>query len=453
MASTAWSVARRDIMRPLGLHEAVTTTNITTNQSVLATGLSDRFVNPDALIGWFLTVILDADGGTPANGLGTTTKLVTDYTASSGTLLAGTVAWAAEDEAVDFDLYLFHPDDILRAYNRARQVAFEKGLGIVRDIETLVTGPRQIAYTVPSTMRRILDVQLGQRYDAQDLSENLLINGGFENWSSATSVDNWSIAGSGASVNQEVATASAINFAILTGDNSARVVVPVTTVTTLLQTFDVSDSSYANVATEGVEINVSGWVYSTTADRIAIRIAGVDGTAHAGGGWERIRSSANLAATATTAAVGTSASSGAAMPYFVDNMIMTLGPSEGIELPWTSVLNWEHVPAAAGASSGGIIRTRSHLPSTHRLRLIGLDMFSAVTVDTSTIEADGDLLEPVYDLARSYLCEERANQSTGDEGVKWGTLAAEYMGKYVASQPRLEYDMPRPRLQDPSLVL
>jgi hypothetical protein len=441
-------------MRPLGLHEYATTTNIAANQLVVSTETAGRFINNDALIGWFVTVVTDSDGGTPANGLGTTTKVVNDYAASSGTLTAGGAAWSAEDEAVDFDLYLFHPDDILRAYNRARQVAFEKGLGIVRDVETLVAGPRQIAWTVPSTIRRVLDLQLGQRYGFQHLADNLLINGDFENWTSTTAAENWTIAGSGASVNQEVATTSATNFAVLTGDSSARVVVPNNTETTLLQTFDANDSNYANVATEGMEINVSGWVYCTTASRVSVHIAGVNGTAHAGGGWERISSSANLAATATTAAVGTVGSNASpAFPYFVDNMVMALGPSEGIELPWTQILNWEHVPATDGASNGGIIRVKNWLPMMRALRLIGLDMFSAVTVDTSTIEADGNLLEPVYDLARSYLCEERANQSTGDEGVKWGNLAAEYMGKYVSSQPRLEYDMPRPRLQDPSLVL
>ena len=116
----------------------------------------------------------DADG-TPANA--GETRRVSDYAASSGTLTVTGPNLASEDEAIDIDLYRhFHPTDILRAYNRARQLVWPQ-IGIVRDIETLVTGNLQVAYAVPSTMRRIHRIQLGRRYEAVNTAENLLLAG------------------------------------------------------------------------------------------------------------------------------------------------------------------------------------------------------------------------------------------------------------------------------------
>ena len=98
---------------------------------------------------------------------------------------------------------------------------------------------------------------MGERYEAQYDSENLLLNGSFEDWTNATSCDNWSVTGAGGSVNREDQTHSPNNYGILSGDRSARLLVASSTVTTLVQTYDSTDSSYTAVATEGMEANLS----------------------------------------------------------------------------------------------------------------------------------------------------------------------------------------------------
>lgn len=431
-------------MRPLGLVEFATTTDIPNAATITSASLADRFTQDDYFNGWFVTIVIDSDGGTPANGLGTTSRTVTDYVASTGALTVAAVSanLTAEDEDVDCDLYIFHADDIQRAYNRARQIVYPQ-IALVRDIETLVTGDRQVRYTVPSTIRRLDRLELGQRYDASSIEENVFANPQFDDWASATSPDNWTIAGSGASVNQEDGnTSDAPNYAVLTGQYSARIVVPSSTLTTLLQTVT------PDVATEGMECNVSGWVYCTTASRVSIRIAGNDGTAHSGTGWEFIKHSQNLGATATNVAGGIVASSGAAIPVFVDNMSMVIGQSEALEKPYRPILNYEYVPPAAGASDGGIIYFHEILPAKHRIRLMGRDLLSSVSADTDTIEIDGDLLEPLYNKTRELLCEERFHDT--DE-AEWRNKMLMYRALYdTAVQNGLGPRYPRPLMKIPS---
>jgi hypothetical protein len=88
---------RSEIARPLGLVEFDTTTNITTNNSIVSLDLAKRFGNDTHFVGWYVVVVVDSDGGTPANGLGTDPRRVTAYTASSGTLTVDGAVLVAED--------------------------------------------------------------------------------------------------------------------------------------------------------------------------------------------------------------------------------------------------------------------------------------------------------------------------------------------------------------------
>ena len=409
MPTTTWAVARDEIARPLGFKAFATTTNVAgSSTAVISTELADDFPNDDYFNGWYFILEQDSDGSTPANGLGLIRR-VTDYAASTGTLTLAGANLSSEDEAVDCALHRFHPDAIKIAYNRVRQIVYPQ-IAMVRDIETLVTGSRQVAYTIPTTMRRIRRIDLGQRYEAGSLAENLFDNGDFEDWSTSTSADNWTIAGSGASINRVEQTSSPSDYAVLSGSNSARIVVASSTVTTLLQTVTPS------VTTEGMELNISAWVYCKTASRVSTQIATVNGTGlglHSGSGWERLSQSADLAATATNFAAGLSITSGAAIPVVVDEIIGYLGPSELVEKPYYPLTRWTQMPAVGGADNEGIIRFHEHPPEKHRLRIQGVDLLSSVSADSDTIEIQGNLLEPLYNKVRAELCNERVIQATG----------------------------------------
>ena len=420
MPTTTFSTMRQDILRPMGLVTGTVTTNLSSsNASVIDTNLTKRFsVNDYFNNRWFIQV-------TSQNNAGQIRRL-TDYVGSSGTLTAAGANWSADSSGATYELSAVDPSDVLSLYNEAREQVFPD-IALVRDLETIITGNRQHTYTLPSTMRRIDRVYLGNKRTAES-GDNLLLNGDFEDWTTTTSCDNWSISGSGASVNQEAQTTNPENYGVLYGDNSARILVPSSVVTTLLQTYNSASSSYTAVATEGQECNLAAWVYCTTASRVSLYIGSALSATHSGTGWELLKGSANLGATATSIAVGVSISSGAAIPVFVDEVWMTLGQSEMTDIPYTELRNWEHVPPVAGASDGGVLRFSEILPDKRRIRIVGRDMLSSVSADSDTVEIDGELLHPLYDKVRQLVA---LRMAAADPSSYWTEAARQYEESYV----------------------
>jgi len=422
MPTTTWSTMRQEIVRPLGLVTGTTSANLAANTSLVDEDLTDLYPTDDYFNdSWFVIVTSNNNAGEY--------RRVTDYAQSGGTITVSK-AWpsGSDGSTSTFELMTVDPPSVLRAYNRARQDVWPH-IGIVRDVETIVTGQRQFTYTIPSSIRRVNRVYLGERYEAQNDSENLLLNGSFEDWTNATSPDYWSVTGSGASVNQEEQTTSPRNYAVLSGNNSARLVVPGSVLTTIVQTFDSTLDRYTAVATQGMEANLSAWVYCTVASRVSLTIDGaVQSETHGGTGWELLTGSQILTQTDTEAAVGLSITSGSAMAVFVDEIFLTLGQSEVLDRPYTPITNWDVIPPAAGGSNGGTLRFTGQIPSHRRLRVVGSDLLSSASADSDTIEIDGELLEPLYNRIRQLLCDERA---MGNQESYWFTLARQFESDYV----------------------
>ena len=445
MPTTTWETMRQDIVRPLGLVTGTTSANLAANTSLVDEDLTDLYSSDDYFnANWYVIVT--------SNNNDTEYRRVTDYAQSSGTITVSK-AWpsGSDSSTSTYELMTVPPNKVMEWYNRARQEVWPH-IGIVRDVETVVTGTRQFTYEIPSTIRRVNRVYLGERYEAQNDSENLLLNGSFEDWSSATAADNWSVTGGGASMNQEEQTTSPTNYAVLSGNNSLRLLVPGSTAVTLVQTFNSASSSYTAVATEGMEANLSAWVYCNTASRVYLTIDGdVDSAAHGGTGWELMTASNNLDATDTSAVVGISVSSGAAIPVFVDEVFLTIGQSGPLDRPYSPITNWDVIPPAAGASTGGTLRFTGKVPSHHRLRIVGSDMLSAVTTDASTIEIDGDLLEPLYNKIRARICDERAS---GNTESYWFTMARQFESEYnkAVESGAVGIRPPRQRFKAPNMA-
>ena len=448
MGTTSWETMRQEIVRPFGLVTGTTTTNVAANTSLIDTGLTDLYSADDYFNGnWFAIVTSNNRDGQY--------RRITDYAQSSGTLTVSK-AWGAGTDGADstYELMPVPPNNVMRAYNRARQIVWPQ-IGIVRDVETLVTGNRQFTYEIPSTIRKVNRIYLGERYEAQTDAENLLVNGSFENWTNATTADNWSVTGSGSpSVNQEEQTSSPTNYAVLSGNNSARLIVPASsgTVTTLVQTFNSASSDYTAVATQGMEANVSAWVYCTVASRVSLTIDGtVQSETHGGTGWELLKGSKILTQDDTATVVGISVTSGAILAVYVDEVFLTLGQSEALDRPYTPITNWDIVPPAAGASTGGTLRFTGNLPSHHRLRIVGTDLLSSVSSDTSTVEIDGELLEPLYNKVRQMIADE---MSMGIPDSYWFTMARQYEAEYnkAIESGAVGLRVPRPRFKAPSMA-
>jgi len=422
MPTSTWSTMRQDILRPMGLITSTTSSALSSGaDTVVDTKLRDRFPVDDYFNNqWYVHITSGNDEGK--------IRRITNYIQSSGTLEFIGTAWAGGDSP-SFELTPFDPTEVMNLFNEAREIVYPD-ISMVRDVETIVTGSRQHTYTLPNTIRKVDRVYLGNRREANS-GDNLLLNGDFEDWSSATSPDYWSVTGTGASVNQEEDTSDPENYAVLHGDNSARLVVPSSTVTTLIQTFDSTLDRYTAVATQGMECNVSAWVYCTVASRVSLTIDGaVQSETHGGTGWELLKGSQILTQTDTEVAIGLSITSGGAIAVFVDEMWMTLGQSEITDVPYSELRNWDHVPPVAGADNGGILYFQGTLPSKHRIRVVGRDMLTAVSAEDSTVEVDGDLIQPLYDKVRQLIALRMASGNISPNS-NWTEMARQYEESYV----------------------
>lgn len=416
MPTTTWSSALDDINAELGLVSFSTTTTLTTSAAVVSTDLSALYPVDDTFEGWFW----QARGG---SNNGNAVRVVTAYTGSSGTLTVAGANLAAESANIACTLTRFHPSQVLRAFNRARKQVFPS-IAIVRDIETMATGQRQFTFTLPSSLRqKPLEIWLGRRLYASTLAENLFTDGGMENWTSATALNSWTNTNH-TSINRESQSTNPKNYAVLAGQYSARCVVQASAVNTLLQTVT------PTVAAESMELNVGVWVYCKTASRVSASANGTLGSTHSGIGWEHLRSSATLGTAATNFVGGTSVTSDTGtFSYYVDEAIATLGQSELVDAPWDILDGWEWLPPAAGASTGGTLRFPYALPELRPFRIVARDLVSSVSALTDTIEIDGELLEPVYDYTRHYLCQEAAQTGPTDERNYWSERSSYYLAR------------------------
>ena len=421
MPTTTWSTMRQDILRPLGLiTSSTTTTALTTSKVVVDTKLTDRFPVDDYFNNqWFVHITSGNDAGK--------IRRVTDYAQSTGTLTHLGANYAGGDSP-SFELTPLDPTEVQNLYNEAREIVYPE-ISMVRDLETVVTGNRQHTYTLPSTIRKVDRVYLGNRRNANS-GDNLLLNGDFEDWDSDSlspgSQNNWTLAGSGSTFNKEAETFYPKNYAVLHGNNSGRLAVAGTN-TTLVQTFTPASSSYTTLPTEGQEVNLSAWVYCNTASRVKLYIETAVGSFHGGTGWELMKASATLAHNATTAVVGVHVTASNVAAY-IDEIWMTIGQSEMTDVPYNELRNWNHVPPVAGASDGGVLRFEEILPSKHRIRVVGRDLLSSVSSDSDTVEIDGDLLHPLYDKVRQLIA---LRMATSNPTSNWAEMARQYESSYM----------------------
>ena len=430
MPDTEWREARRDIARPFGLVEFKTTGTdyITTDDKIASTELLDRFNIADQFKGWWAVIVDQTDGDDPENGIGTTIRRVEAYAIATGELTCAGANFVSEGtDHVLVDLYRqFHPDDIKRAYNRARQqvyprlVAYKDHRGIVTDVDTLV-------YPVPQAIRRIDRVSTGRPIVASH-TQNLLTDGGFENWDDATTLTNWTLTGAASTVNRESIQGGPQNRMVLTGNFSARLHGP--SANTIL-----SETVTPDVAIQGVNMVMSAYVYCRTDKAVKILIGSdVDssdlGSFHGGTGWELLTHSFTIGDTAANVILGIYIDSGTtAAEAYVDRAVAFAGPGSPPEGAWSEVQGWEWVPPLDDASDGGKVFLPARPVNGQVLRLNGRGLLSSVSVDTDEIELDGDLLEPLYMKCRELLCQDKAAQ---DGDSDWGRRAQDFRAEFEA---------------------
>lgn len=408
MPTTSLQVLNREVQQHsgLGFEEFLTTTTLTTDDQVISTELGDRWNQDDRFNGWFVTI-----RGTNNDEV---VRRVENYVGATGALTVAGANLSGESGAQTCEVSRFHPSDVTRAYNRLRQSVFPK-LSAHKDHRGIVTDRNTLVYPVPTAIRRIDRIYLGRALVATH-EDNLFTDGGFENWTNATTLTNWTDGVTG-SVNQEVATSGPTNHMVLTGSNSARI--HATSASTLLETLTPS------VAIEGVNFVMAAYAYCRTASALRCQIATNNGSFHGGTGWEWISHSFTVPDTAASVIAGFQIN--AASESYLDRALIWAGPVSAPEGEWDVQTGWEYIPPLDGAADGGQIFLGAPARDHEVLRLVGRGMLSAVTVDASTFEIDGELLDPLYNKIRATLAWEAAD---GEPDSKWGRMSRDFEGAY-----------------------
>ena len=446
MPTTTWVTIRRDIAREMGFFLGTMSTATggiagdTEGVSILSRDFAPHFPRNDYFVDWYALLL----GQTQRNG--NVVRRVVDYqvtmadvagiivSPTSGANLTGETVGGTS--TVNIEMHVFNPERIRDWFNRARQDLYPH-MGIARDHQAIITGQHQRSYTLPSTLRGgPISVWLGERTPVVDLAENVLLNPGFEDWTNSTTPTSWTKTGTNSTVTQEKETTSPKNYAVLEGANSARLVNAASETLTLLQAVDLSAST--KIATEGMEVNLSLWVYCKTASRVRARISGTDvasspvrSSYHGGSGWEKLTVSANLTSAATGFDAGVEVdSAGTAIALFLDEALCVVGQSEIRHDRWEPLDVWTWLPPIDGGANGGLLEFPEPLIEKRAIRIFGRDILSSVTADSDTVEASGQELDVLYNKTREYLCLEQINM-TPEEGQQafWRDKAGTYRAK------------------------
>jgi hypothetical protein len=431
MPTTTWQIANGEIQRPLGFESFSTTENIAVGDKVVSTELSDRWDQDRRFNGWFCMI-----RGTANDEVVRRVTASKGSTAPEGELTLAGAALALESAAVTCEVSFFHPDDVKRAYNRARLIVFDH-LAAHKDHRGVITDRDTLVYPVPTAIRQVDRIYLGRALLASH-PQNLFTDGGFENWTTATNPTDWTFAGTG-SVNQEVQTNALVNHMVLTGSNSARLAV--TAASTLLETLT------PDVGIEGANIVMAAYVYCRTASAIRLQIdsdadTANNGSFHGGTGWEWLSHTFTISDTATNVIGGFQIN--AASAAYLDRALIWAGPPSAPEGEWDIQTDAEWIPSLDGASDGGQIFLRTRPRDEEILRIIGRGFLSSVSVDSDTFEIDGELLEPLYNKVRAMLSWERTG---GDPDSPWADRAREYDAAYLDGINRPIIEKARPQLR------
>lgn len=365
-----------------------TTTNITTNTSVVSTELTDRGFTADDILNDFFIRITSGENDNKI-------RRISDYTGSSGTITVTGTNLAAEDSAETFEIYRYDPNLLLDTLQSGAQSAFPSLYVEVNDRNITLGGSQQL-YPRPTSIPPgyVRQISIEPRIDAKSHGNNIVgtLNCDFEN--STISTD-WTA--SNITLAAEEETTGPDNFMVYAGTQSGKCTVGSSSVGTLLMTVP-SGTNYV-----GEEINVGIWVYSRTASRVSAAIqldsSSVSvGSTHSGLGWERLTHTLVADGVSSSIKVGVSATSGTAFVFYADEIVVTAGQSEIPRVPINKVFSWRE--------EGSSIRIFEGVSQDRNLLVRGMGMLDFTQLDTTganTVELNQSQRRMLYNYAAMEL--------------------------------------------------
>jgi hypothetical protein len=381
MGTTTLNVALPQFARFIGAYigSFSTTTTISTDTSVISTGLRDAgFTDNDSLNDAFIRI-----NGTNNSDV---RRMVSDYTGSTGAIAVTGTSLSAESGSVTFELYRYDADQLVDALNDAVDYVFPT-LYAEKNDRTLTARAEQHDYVRPTSIQPgyVTSISAEPRVTAKGFGDNMA--GTLDCDLEESGTDDWTV--SNGTLAKEAETSSPDNFMVFDGQRSGKLTPSASAVCTAYLT----DPNPANY--DGEEVNVSLWAYSKTASRLSAAIkvdsgSATTGSTHSGGGWERLAVSATIGDPASSISYGPYITSGTAFVCYFDEVIAVAGPSEPPRP--------ESVPLGLWRERGDNLYIRG-APSDWNLLVTGQGKLSTVSSGTDTFEVNGDQLRRLYSFA------------------------------------------------------
>ena len=408
-----------DINRKLGVYETfATTTNLAANTSVISTTLRDLGYDADDMLNGKWVMIAGTNNDEVS-------RYISDYTASSGTITIRGTALASESGSKTCYVFADRWGAFTEAVREARIYAFPYLFSRVIK-EVVPTGYDQYKLRLPSStivgapdhvyVSSILDVGSGSGGYKQNILRAR--DPGFENVGGSSpswAGTNFTIA---VTINDTDMT-PADNYVVLTGNKSTRLRTNGNSSdATLINDISSVDSPGGDdwsVVARGQELNVTCWVYCKTASRVRLRINDgatvTNGDFHTGTGWEKITVGATIGAAVTTLQITlVDDVNDAALTFYADNCVATLGPQEPAEDIYPELRGWRFIPPYTSDRAGYRLFDEK-LPKESVLRIEGRTYLTDMTADNSATEVDEDEEKLLVEFALQIYAKSRLNRS------------------------------------------
>ena len=408
-----------DINRKLGVYETfATTTNITTDTSVVSTTLRNLGYDADDMLNGKWVMI----AGTANDEV---SRYISDYTASSGTISVRGTALAAESGSMTCYVFADRWGAFVEAVREARIYAFPYLFSRVIK-EVVPTGYDQYKLRLPGStfigppdhvyVSSILDVGTGSGGYKQNILRAR--DPGFETVGESGS--SWEATNfTHAYLVNDTDLTPADNYVVLTGTKSAALRTNGgSSDATLVNDISSVDSPAGDdwsIVARGQELNVTCWVYCKTASRVRLRINDgatvTNGDFHTGTGWEKITVGATIGAAVTTLQIIlVDDVNDATLTFYADNIVATLGPQEPAEDVYPELRGWRFIPPYTSDSDGYLLFDEK-LPKESVLRIEGRTYLTDMTADSGTTEVDEDEEKLLVEFALQVYAKSRLNRS------------------------------------------
>lgn len=315
-------------------------------------------------------------------------RRISGFTSSTGTITVGPAFAAQTATSQEYMLHRYDPALLFRCLNEARMRVFPD-LCILRYVDTATGDGRTRVFDIPSTIRRGPVQVLEETPIECDARWNFITS------PLGDSTSSWTASNFTAST----VTRDDTDLLIPKYDSTCTKLVASGSVNaTYTQAVSAMSNDITAAKAAGRQMTFAMWVYTRTGSKVTLEITDDGATSsssvHGGSGWELLTVTKDIVSNnATTLTVGVDADNDSSpVVVYWNRAWLYFGPADRVENIYYT-------------DSGLFVRRDDSTQKVyldwaprrgHQLRMIGRDVISAITSETSSVEIDEESAQVLY---------------------------------------------------------